>query len=124
MPQPTQEILVGEKNLTEDRLHAELEQTDLFVTFFGSGLDIPYLQRAFSQPNFRSPHFDWCAAIQRLGLQGGLMAVERELPIDAVHTTYLEPLVELLDERMMTRNGPPSIVVGCRSLGTNEAVLP
>ena len=124
MPQPTHTTLVGEKNLTEDRLHAELEQTDLFVTFFGSGFDIPYLQRAFSQSHFRSPHFDWCVPIQRLSLQGGLMAVERELPIDAVHTTYLEPLVELLDERMMARNGPPSIVVGCRSLGTNEAVLP
>jgi len=124
MPQPTHETLVGEKNLTEDRLHAELERTDLFVTFFGSGFDIPYLQMAFSPPNFRSPHFDWCVAIQRLSLQGGLMAVERELPIDAVQTTNLEPLVELLDERMMARNGPPSIVVGFRSLGTKEAVLP
>lgn len=124
MPQPTHETLVGEKNLTEDRLHAELEQTDLFVTFFGSGFDIPYLQRVFSQPHFRSPHFDWCVAIQRLSLQGGLKAVKRELSIEAVHTTYLEPLVELFDERMMARNGPPSIVVGYRSLGTNEAVLP
>ena len=124
MPQPTHETLVGEENLTEDRLHSELEQTDLFVTFFGSGFDIPYLQRAFSQPNFRSPHFDWCAAIQRLSLQSGLMAVERELQIDAVHTTNLEPLVGLLDERMMVRNGPPSIVVSFRPLGTNEAVLP
>ncbi|HEV2172537.1 MAG TPA: ribonuclease H-like domain-containing protein [Nitrospira sp.] len=124
MPQPTHETLVGEKNLTEDRFHAELEQTDLFVTFFGSGFDIPHLQRAFSQPNFRSLHFDWCVAIQRLSLQGRLMALERELQIDAVHTTNLEPLVGLLDERMMVRNGPPSIVVSFRPLGTNEAVLP
>lgn len=124
MPQPTHETLVGEKNLTEDRLHAELEQSDLFVTFFGSSFDITYLQRAFSQPNFRSPHFAWYVAIQHLSLQGGLMAVERELQIDVVHTTHLEPLVELLDERMMARNRPPSIVVGFRSLGTNEAVLP
>jgi len=105
-------------------MHAELEQTDLFVTFFDSGFDILYLQMAFSQPNFRSPHFDWCVAIQRLSLQGGPMAVERELQIDAVYTTNLEPLVELLYEGMMARNGSPSIVLGFRSLGTNEAVLP
>ena len=50
--------LVHGETLTEDRLHAELEQTDLFITFFGSGFDIPYLQAKFPRLNFKKPHFD------------------------------------------------------------------
>src|SRR5262245_63684754 len=34
--------LIHGETLTEDRLHDELEQTDLLITFFGSGFDIPY----------------------------------------------------------------------------------
>lgn len=74
--------LVRGETLTEDRLHAELEQTDLFITFFGSGFDIPYLQTKFPRLNFKKPHFDLCFAARRLGLQGGLKHIERELQIE------------------------------------------
>ena len=73
--------LVRGETLTEDRLQAELEKTDLFITFFGSGFDIPYLQAAFPRLNFRKPHFDLCFAARRLGLQGGLKHIEREVQI-------------------------------------------
>lgn len=73
--------LVRGETLTEDRLHAELEQTDLFITFFGSGFDVPYLQAKFPRLNFKKPHFDLCFAARRLGMQGGLKLIEQELQI-------------------------------------------
>jgi uncharacterized protein YprB with RNaseH-like and TPR domain len=73
--------LVRGETLTEDRLHAELEQTDLFITFFGSGFDIPYLQTKFPRLNFKKPHFDLCFAARRLGMQGGLKHIEHEVQI-------------------------------------------
>ena len=74
--------LVRGETLTEDRLRDELDQTDLLVTFFGSGFDIPYLQAKFPRLDFQKPHFDLCFAARRLGLQGGLKVIEQELHID------------------------------------------
>jgi uncharacterized protein YprB with RNaseH-like and TPR domain len=74
--------LVRGETLTEDRLHEELEQTDLFITFFGSGFDIPYLQAKFPRLNFKKPHFDLCFAARRLGMQGGLKRIEHEVQIE------------------------------------------
>lgn len=73
--------LVRGDNLTEDYLHEELERTDLLVTFFGSGFDIPYLQTTYPRLNFKKPHFDLCFAARRLGVQGGLKRIEREFLI-------------------------------------------
>ncbi|HEU4684664.1 MAG TPA: ribonuclease H-like domain-containing protein [Nitrospira sp.] len=74
--------LIRGDSLSEDRLQEELEQSDLLVTFFGSAFDIPYLQAAFPRLNFKKPHFDLCFAARRLGLRGGLKAIEQELQID------------------------------------------
>ncbi|HLZ35148.1 MAG TPA: ribonuclease H-like domain-containing protein [Nitrospira sp.] len=74
--------LVRGESLTEDRLQAELEQTDLLVTFFGSAFDIPFLHTAFPRLDLKKPHFDLCFAARRLGLQGGLKYIERELQIE------------------------------------------
>jgi len=136
--------LVRGENLTEDRLHDELERTDLFVTFFGSGFDIPYLQTVYPRLNFKKPHFDLCFAARRLGMRGGLKFLERELHIhrdpdlegldgwDAVRLWHqwrggdeaaldlllrynaadarnLEPLAQLLYERMVAEYGPRSV---------------
>jgi hypothetical protein len=73
--------LVRGETLTEDRLHGELEQTDLFITFFGSGFDIPYLRAKFPRLNFKKPHFDLCFAARRLGMQGGLKHIEQKFQI-------------------------------------------
>jgi len=74
--------LVQGETLTEERLQTEFEQTDLLITFFGSGFDIPFLQTAFPRLNLKKPHFDLCFAARRLGLQGGLKFIERELQIE------------------------------------------
>ncbi|HEY7534109.1 MAG TPA: ribonuclease H-like domain-containing protein, partial [Nitrospiraceae bacterium] len=74
--------LVRGDTLTEDRLHHELDQSDLLVTFFGGAFDIPYLQTKFPRLDFRKPHFDLCFAARRLGLRGGLKSIEQELHID------------------------------------------
>lgn len=74
--------LVWGENLTEDRLQEELEQTDLLVTFFGTGFDIPFLQAHFPRLNWRKPHFDLCFAARRLGLHGGLKVIEQALCIE------------------------------------------
>ncbi len=74
--------LVWGDSLSEERLHAELEQTDLLVTFFGSGFDIPFLKTTFPRLNLRKPHFDLCLASRRLGLRGGLKQLERALQIE------------------------------------------
>jgi|SRR5262245_703807 len=73
--------LIHGETLTEDRLHDELEQTDLLITFFGSGFDIPYLQAKFPRLNFKKPHFDLCFAARRLGMRGGLKFIEHEVQI-------------------------------------------
>jgi uncharacterized protein YprB with RNaseH-like and TPR domain len=85
------ESLVRGENLTEERLHEALEQTDVLVTFFGSVFDIPYLHSAFPRLNLNKPHFDLCFAARRLGLQGGLKCIERELQI------HREEAIEGLD---------------------------
>jgi uncharacterized protein len=74
--------LVQGENLTEDRLQDEFEQADVLITFFGSGFDIPFLKTAFPRLNLTKPHFDLCFAARRLGLQGGLKVIERELAIE------------------------------------------
>ncbi|WP_455244206.1 ribonuclease H-like domain-containing protein [Petrachloros mirabilis] len=74
--------LVRGENLTEDRLEDELDRTDLLVTFFGTGFDIPFLHANFPRLNWRKPHFDLCLAARRLGLHGGLKSIERTLCIE------------------------------------------
>jgi len=61
------------------------------VTFFGSVFDIPYLQTAFPGVDFKKPHFDLCFAARRLGFEGGLKYIERELQI------HRDPAIEGLD---------------------------
>ena len=73
--------LVRGENLTEDRLRHELDQTDLLVTFFGSGFDIPYLQAKYPRLEFHMPHFDLCFAARRLGFTGGLKYIEEDFHI-------------------------------------------
>jgi uncharacterized protein YprB with RNaseH-like and TPR domain len=67
--------------LSSERLQDELDRADLLVTFFGSVFDVPYLQAKFPLVRFTLPHFDLCFAARRLGLQGGLKHLERELNI-------------------------------------------
>jgi uncharacterized protein YprB with RNaseH-like and TPR domain len=74
--------LVRGETLTADRLQAELDQSELLVTFFGTGFDVPYLRAKFPHLRFPVPHFDLCFAARRLGLRGGLKRIEQELGIE------------------------------------------
>lgn len=73
--------LIWGDSLTRDVIQAELDQADLLITFFGSVFDIPYLQVHFKGLHVSIPHFDLCFAARRVGLQGGLKHIERELDI-------------------------------------------
>ena len=67
--------------LTQETIQEELDQADLLITFFGTVFDIPYLQTCFQGLRVSIPHFDLCFAARRVGLQGGLKHIERELDI-------------------------------------------
>ncbi|MBX3334576.1 MAG: ribonuclease H-like domain-containing protein [Nitrospira sp.] len=60
----------------------------MFVTFFGSGFDIPMLKKRFPQLPFDQLHFDLCPAFRKVGLKGGLKKIEVELGIDRGDDTY------------------------------------
>lgn len=71
--------LIQGENLTEARLKEELHEADLLVTFFGSVFDLPFLRAKYPNLPDHLPHFDLCFAGRRLGLKGGLKAIELEL---------------------------------------------
>ena len=73
--------LINGDDLSRDVIQEELDQADLLITFFGSVFDIPYLQACFKGLRVSIPHFDLCFAARRVGLQGGLKHIERELDI-------------------------------------------
>jgi len=80
--------LVQGETLTADRLQAELDQSRLLVTFFGTNFDVPYLRAKFPRLRFEMPHFDLCFAARRLGFCGGLKHLELEFGIErgpAIH---------------------------------------
>ena len=53
----------------------------LWVTFFGTGFDIPFLKRRFANLPFDQLHIDLCPALRRLGFKGGLKKIETTLGI-------------------------------------------
>ncbi|MDR4496130.1 MAG: ribonuclease H-like domain-containing protein [Nitrospirales bacterium] len=71
--------LIHGDTLSTSRLREELESYDLIVTFFGSGFDLPFLRAKFPGLALSQPHFDLCFTARRLGLKGGLKAIEKEL---------------------------------------------
>lgn len=56
----------------------------LIVTFFGSGFDLPMLQKRFKGLSFPQVHLDLCHTLKRLGYRGGLKAIERQVGIARV----------------------------------------
>jgi hypothetical protein len=70
--------LIHGENLSEERLQAEFASYDLLVTFFGSGFDLPFLKTKYPNLVLDHPHIDLCFAARRLGLKGGLKAIEAE----------------------------------------------
>ena len=78
----TMTILIAGESLTEERLHHELSQADLLVTFFGTGFDVPYLRASFPRIPMKHAHFDLCFAARRMGLRGGLKSIEHTVGLE------------------------------------------
>jgi uncharacterized protein YprB with RNaseH-like and TPR domain len=53
----------------------------MIVTFFGSGFDLPMLQKRFYTLKFDQIHLDLCPTLKRLGYRGGLKKIEKQLGI-------------------------------------------
>lgn len=71
--------LIHGDTLSNERLQEELGSYDLIVTFFGSGFDLPFLKAKYPSLVLDQPHIDLCFAARRLGLKGGLKAIEAEI---------------------------------------------
>jgi len=81
----TTQTLVRGDDLTDESLAAAFEDAGLLVTFNGARFDIPFLEHNFDI-ELDYPHIDLMPTCRKLGLSGGLSAVEdsfgigRELP--------------------------------------------
>jgi uncharacterized protein YprB with RNaseH-like and TPR domain len=75
------EALVAGKNLILTSLKKAMEGCKLLITYYGRIFDVPFLQEAYPTLDLRIPHFDLCFTGRRLGLKGGLKAVEVSLGI-------------------------------------------
>ena len=64
-----------------DQLPEALENYAMLVTFNGASFDLPFLSRRFPDLRFRQLHLDLMHALRRLGLTGGLKAIERRVGI-------------------------------------------
>ena len=56
-----------------------ISQYSMIVTFFGSGFDLPMLQKRFRTVRFDQIHLDLCPTLRRLGMRGGLKSIEKQL---------------------------------------------
>lgn len=56
----------------------------MIVTFFGSGFDVPMLQKKFRSVQFDHIHLDLCPTLRKLGYRGGLKSIEKQLGISRV----------------------------------------
>ena len=59
-----------------------ISRYSLIVTFFGSGFDLPMLQKRFQGLRFDQIHLDLCPTLRRVGIKGGLKKIEKELGIN------------------------------------------
>lgn len=53
----------------------------MIVTFFGSGFDLPMIQKGFRGITLDQIHLDLCPTLKQLGYKGGLKRIEKTLGI-------------------------------------------
>ncbi len=75
----TQTLVRGD-DLTDKNLAAAFEDAGLLVTFNGARFDIPFLEANFDV-SLGQPHIDLMPTARKVGLSGGLSAVENQLGI-------------------------------------------
>ena len=73
--------LVRGEDLTAGALRRELDESKLLVTFNGKRFDVPFLEESFDIAT-DLPHVDLMYPCRRLGLTGGLKAIERSVGIE------------------------------------------
>lgn len=73
--------LVRGHDLSADALQAALDGVSLLVTFNGAQFDLPFLASAYDA-SFDAAHLDLRYPCRRLGLTGGLKAIERSVGLD------------------------------------------
>lgn len=74
--------LVRGQDLTRDHLQSILERAKMIVTFNGASFDIPMLKSWFPGAVPDVPHLDLKHLLRRLGMTGGLKAIERDMGIE------------------------------------------
>jgi uncharacterized protein YprB with RNaseH-like and TPR domain len=72
-------------NLNQQNLQAILSSVSVIVTFNGSSFDLPLIEYNFPGTVPDVLHVDLKHALRRLGLAGGLKAIEREMGIERDH---------------------------------------
>ena len=73
--------LVRDRDLSTSTLSDALSDASMLVTFNGRRFDVPFLEASFGI-SVDVPHLDLYSPCRRIGLTGGLKAVERTLAID------------------------------------------
>lgn len=68
-----------------DQLPEVLEGYAMIVTFNGASFDLPFLRRRFPGMPLDHLHLDLMHALRRIGLRGGLKAIERRAGIERDH---------------------------------------
>lgn len=72
---------VNGDDLTAARLQAEFDDASLLVTFNGKRFDVPFLETCYDV-DVSMPHVDLMYPCKKIGLDGGLKQVEKDLGID------------------------------------------
>ena len=72
--------LVRGQDLTRERLEEEFFESKMLVSFNGKRFDAPFLEHNFDL-NIETPHIDLMYPAKRIGLQGGLKKIEKDLSI-------------------------------------------
>ena len=70
---------VYDRNLSD--LREAIEKYDLIVTYNGASFDLPFIEHHFGSLFKHTPHIDLRFVLSRMGLKGGLKAIERRLGV-------------------------------------------
>ncbi len=73
--------MIRRVNLDWQLLRKELEKYKLIVTFNGSVFDLPFMKKRYGEVIPHIPHFDLRFCCSRIGLNGGLKRIEKQLGI-------------------------------------------
>jgi uncharacterized protein YprB with RNaseH-like and TPR domain len=69
------------RGINLDEFPEAVSRFKVYVTFFGTGFDIPFIRRTFPNVPMDALHVDLCFLLKRVGLSGGLKKIEHELGI-------------------------------------------